>query len=66
MKTTNDLKLTEAQKEIVLDILLREIQSINNDIGKYASNKNISKFLKERKDRVYEIYQMINISMEDE
>ena len=66
MKTTNRLELTETQKKIILEILLREMQSINNDVGKYAINENISKFLKEHKEKVHEIYQMINVSMEDE
>ena len=66
MKTTNELKLTEAQKKIILEVLLREMQSINDDIGKYAFNKNVSESLREHKEKVYEIYQMINVSMEDE
>ena len=66
MKTTNRLELTETQKKIMLEVLLREMQSINDDIGKYAFNKNISEPLKEHKEKVYEIYQMINTSMKDE
>ena len=66
MKTTNELELTETQKKITLDILLREMQSINADIGKYAFNKNVSESLKEHKENVYEIYHLIIASMEDE
>jgi len=66
MKTTNELKLTETQKKIMLEVLLREMQSINDDMGKYAFNENISESLREHKEKVYEIYQMINVSMEDE
>ena len=66
MKTTNELKLTETQKEIVLEVLLRELQSINDDIGKYAFNKNVLESLREHKEKVYEIYQLVNASMEDE
>ena len=66
MKTTNKLELTEAQKKIILEVLLRELQSINDDIGKYAFNKNVSESLREHKEKVYEIYRMINVSMEDE
>lgn len=66
MKTKNKLELTETQKEIVLEVLLRELQNINDDISKYAFNKNISEPLKEHKEKVYEIYQLVNASMEDE
>lgn len=66
MKTTNKLELTETQKKIILDILLRELQSINDDISKYAFNKDVSESLREHKEKVYEIYQLVNASMEDE
>lgn len=66
MKTTNKLELTETQKKIMLEVLLREMQSINDDIGKYAFNKNVSESLKEHKEKVHEIYQMIIVSMKDE
>lgn len=66
MKTANKLELTETQKKIILDILLGEMQSINDDIGKYTFNKNVSESLKEHKERVHEIYQLFVASMEDE
>ena len=66
MKTKNKLELTENQKKILLNTLLRELQSINDDISKYAFDKNISEPLKEHKEKVYEIYQLVNASMEDE
>ena len=65
MKTTNRLELTGTQKEIVLEVLLRELQSINDDISKYAFNKNVSESLREHKEKVHEIYQLVNTSMED-
>lgn len=66
MKTKNKLELTENQKKILLNTLLRELQSINDDISKYAFDKNISEPLKEHKEKVYEIYQLVNASMEEE
>ena len=65
MKTTNDLKLTETQKKIMIEILLREIRGINEDICKYAFNESVSKSLREHKERVHEIYQLVIASMED-
>ena len=65
MKTKNKLELTENQKKILLNTLLRELQSINDDISKYAFDKNISEPLKEHKEKVYEIYQLVNASMEE-
>ena len=50
---------------MILDILLGEMQSINDDIGKYAFDKNISESLKGRREKVNEIYQLVIASMED-
>ena len=66
MKTKNKLELTEKQKKIVLEVLLRELQSINDDIGKYAFNKDISESLREHKEKVFEVYSIVNNSMEEE
>lgn len=66
MKTTNKLELTETQKKIILEVLLRELQSISDDIGKYAFNTNVSESLKEHKDRVYEIYTTVVSSLKDD
>ena len=65
MKTTNKFELTGIQKKMILDILLGEMQSINDDIVKYAFDKNISESLKGRREKVNEIYQLVIASMED-
>ncbi len=65
MKTTNELKLTEAQKEMLINALLRELHTIDGDISKYAFDETILEPLKKHRHEMYEIYKKVVNSKED-
>ena len=66
MKTTNKLELTETQKELLINSLLRELHNIDNDISKYCFDEKISEPLKKHRNEMYEIYKKVVDSKEDE
>lgn len=68
MKTKNKLELTENQKKILLDVLLTELNTCNKDLERYLgeTTNNVAVALESYKKEVYELFQTINNSMEEE
>lgn len=66
MKTTNKLELTENQKDMLINALLRELHTIDGDVSKYAFDETILEPLKKHRDEMYEIYKKVVNSKEDE
>ena len=63
---TNSIELTESQKKLLTSILLHAMEDYNTTIRKYGFHSSITKPLIELKDEVYNIFQIINNSIEDE
>ena len=66
MKTTNKLELTENQKDMLINALLRELHTIDGDVIKYAFDETISEPLKRHRNEMYEIYKKVVDSKKDE
>ena len=62
----NSIELTEKQKRLLTDVLLNIMQGYDITITKYGFHSSITKPLKELKEEVYAIFQIINSSIKED